>query len=189
MERIRARNIDKDEDAQIMGIPLYILIIVIIATISLAAIMGFMVTRDAGIERVEIEQVKIDGELNEDVVCDDIRNEGEYKEGYAYYKGSERPDKEDGESTLDPVEGYDENLVVTVFDEDDNKMADVKVKATGAGIDEVGTTNNSGQLEIPLDGVSLPPGVDNDEIKIEAESEGFVGPETATTTIWVVRGD
>ena len=182
MNRIRARKIGMDEDAQIMGIPLYILIIVIIATISLAAIMGFMVTRDAPINNVDISRVEIDEELEDDLICDDIR-----EDGYAYYKGSERPD-EDGEGTIQPEEGYSEYLVVTVYDEDGNEMPGVDVEASGAGVDSVGTTNGTGQVELSLDGLHLTPGEENNQVEVEATSDGLIGPETATATIWVIRG-
>ncbi|MBS3817284.1 MAG: carboxypeptidase regulatory-like domain-containing protein [Candidatus Thermoplasmatota archaeon] len=173
---------DEDESAQIMGIPLYILIIVIIATISLAAIMGFMVTRDASIERVEIEDVEIDGERKEEIICDDERDDGT-----AYYRGVER-EAENGSGTVGPDSGYDGNLTITVYDENGNEMPGVDVKATGPGVEAVGTTNVSGQVELSLEGLHLPPGEENDKITVEATAEGFIGDETASETIWVKRG-
>ncbi len=182
MKRIRPRNIDMDEDAQIMGIPLYILIIVIIATISLAAIMGFMVTRDAPINNVDIGRVEIDGEMQDDLTCDDIR-----EDGYAYYKGSERPDPEDEGESISPESDYSRNLTVTVYDEDGNEMPGVDVEARGAGVDAVGTTNVSGQVELSLEGLHLAPGEEDAQITVEATADGLIGPETASDTIWVVR--
>ncbi len=182
MKRIRARNIDKDEEAQIMGIPLYILIIVIIATISLAAIMGFMVTREASINNVEIRDVEIDGELEDELYCDDIR-----EDGHAYYKGSERPHPDDPDDTLPPEGNYSEHLIVTVYDEDGNEMPGVDVELTGAGVDSVGTTNGTGQVELSLDGLHLTPGEDNAKLEVEATADGLIGSETASASIWVRR--
>ncbi|MFP3871976.1 MAG: hypothetical protein ACOCTR_01775 [Candidatus Natronoplasma sp.] len=183
MDSLPPRRIEDDEYAQIMGIPLYILLIVIIAAVSLAAILGFMVTTEPKIDDVRVHEVQHGtNETHESVICEEL-----YEDGRAYYKGSERPDPDDSDNTLPPEKEYDEYLVVTIYDEDGNVMAGVDVEAEGAGASAVATTNSTGQAELDLDGCRLRQNEDHAKIEIEASYEGLIGTESVQTSIWVER--
>ncbi len=184
MDSLPPRNIKDNEDAQIMGIPLYILLIVIIAAISLAAILGFMVTTEPKIDDLRIHSVA-HGDANE--TYDRIIAEEIYEDGRAYYMGSERPDPDDESNTLRPERGYDEFLVVTAYDEDGSPMAGVDIEATGAGVSSVATTNASGMAELSLDGCRLLQNENHAQIELSATYEGLIGTESVSSSIWVER--
>ncbi len=191
MKRLPVRKIEEDEDAQIMGIPLYILLIVIIAAVSLAAILGFMVTTEPSIDEIRIHDV-YHGEHEDvgdiygyqsSVYVEDIDEDS----GIAYYRGSERPDPEDPDGTLSPAEGYDTHLVVTIYNEEGSPMSGVDVEAEGAGVSSVGTTNASGIVELSLDGCRLRRNQNNAQITVTGTYEGLIGSESVRTNIWVQR--
>jgi len=138
----------------------------------------------ASIDDVDIHPVEIDGELEDELYCDDIR-----EDGHAYYKGSERPHPDDPDDTLPPEHNYSEELFVTVYDEDGNEMDGVDVELSGAGVESVGTTNDTGQAALSLDGLHLTPGEDNAKLEVEATADGLIGSETAEASIWVLRGE
>ncbi|MEF8874833.1 MAG: hypothetical protein V5A88_09240 [Candidatus Thermoplasmatota archaeon] len=184
MDSLPSRRIKDNEGGQIMGIPLYILLIVIIAAISLAAILGFMVTSEPKIDEIRIHSVQ-HGDSNS--TYDSILVEERYDDGRAYYKGSERPDPDDESNTLRPERGYDQNLVVTAYDEEGNPMAGVDIEATGAGVSSVATTNASGMAELDLDGCRLLQNEDNAKIELTATYEGLIGENSVSNSIWVER--
>ncbi len=172
MKNVPFRNVNDDDTGQIMGIPLYILLIVIIAAVSLAAILGFMVTSSPTIDRI---QTMVDQGASSEtkVVCDTIESDG----------------------TAHPSGKV--NLQVKVIDENGDPVQNVDVHAEGAGVNAVGTTNESGMIPAPRGGqggfeisgsVYLPPNVDSDKIVIKAERSGTIGTQSAETSVWVTRG-
>jgi len=98
---------------------------------------------------IEIHPIMIDGYNSTIVVCDDIR-----ENGTAYYRGSERP-TQDGDGTLPPEEDYDEHFVVSVYNQNDEPMEEVKIRAQGAEVDSQDETNSTGHAKLSLDGCKL----------------------------------
>ncbi len=176
MKNVRFRKVNDDDTGQIMGIPLYILLIVIIAAVSLAAILGFMVTSSPTIQRINTT-VDQGGNEQSKVILEEIADDGKATTTATTY------------------------LQVKVIDENGDPVQNVDVHAEGAGVTAVGTTNESGMIPASGgghgggkggfdigDSVYLPPNVDSRKITIKAERSGTIGTQTKETTVWVVRG-
>ncbi len=160
------RRLKGDQSGQIMGIPLYILLIVLIAVVSLSAILGFLVTSSPTIDRVEAKVThRYGGRPDAPLECDRILDDGTAK-----------PDD-------DPY------IVVYVRDENGDPMQNIDVHITGCGADASGTTNYTGQISVVLDkeDIRLEPNQENGKMIITAVQNGMIGSQKKKTSLWVVR--
>ena len=75
-------------------------------------------------------------------------------------------------------------IKIVVKDQNDNPLADVKVVLNGCGVNESGYTNSSGTVIIMLQNVTLPSGVQQDQIEVKMIYEGLEKSDSLT----VIRG-
>jgi hypothetical protein len=164
-----------DEHASLEGLPLYILIMVIIAAVSLAAILGFMIYATPGIGDIKVDSILINGVNESKVVCDKIE-----PDGTAVYQGGMTP----------PVAGYDEYLKITVYQAGKGRtpLPGVDLVATSdCGVTDANKTDKDGFATISLKNCELAPGQDIGTITIKAKYPGLIGTQEKSTTVQVIR--
>ncbi len=145
------------EDGAVVGLPLYILITVVVAAVALAAILSFMVTSGPSITSWVIE---INGNQTKVIKAQT------QADGRALWSG---------------------DVTITVYDQNGHPLPNVKVVLDGCGITEAGQTDANGQVTIHLNNVTLPSGVQQDEIQVKMQYPGLIGEQTKTDTLTVIR--
>ncbi len=145
------------EEGAVVGLPLYILITVVVAAVALAAILSFMVTSGPSINSWVI---KINGQQTKVIKAQT------QQDGTAKWTG---------------------DVNITVYDQNGHPLPNVKVVLDGCGVVEAGQTDSQGNVSIHLTGVTLPSGVQEDEIQVKMQYPGLIGQQTKTDTITVIR--
>lgn len=166
----------------VIGLPLRLLIMVVIAAVSLVAITGFIIVSGPKLDRIEYGAINIAGQELDKVICDDLLTKSTEKHpvGSRLYRGSPRVN-DSGSVAADP--NYDTHLKIYVYDIDGEPLAGVVVTAEGTGVHDAGKTNGDGYVEISLEGCFLQPGEDVDTITITAEYSGTLGMQEKSTVV------
>ena len=150
------------EEGAVVGLPLYILITVVVAAVALAAILSFMVTSGPSINSWVIKIGTDPSHVNQTKVI-------------------KAQTQQDGTAKWN---GY---VVITVYDQNGHPLPNVKVVLDGCGVVEAGQTDQNGNVTIHLTGVTLPSGVQEDEIQVKMQYPGLIGQQTKTDTLTVIR--
>ncbi len=120
------RRVNEDNKG-IIGIPLKLIIVVIVAVIAIGILLNWLPKSHKG----RLDKLVIKKDTNSDEEISDINT------------------------------SYDENLIVTVLDSDDDPMEDIKVVITGCGLEDEfipNMTNSEGEVIFNLSGIELESG-------------------------------
>lgn len=145
-KKLPERNIFEDEDA-ILGMPLYMLVMVIIAALGIAIVAVWMTT-DPGLDRAEVEATGTEPGARD------------YPDEVTYLE-----------------HGYNYDITVRAIDENGNPISGATVALQGPNIDmTVQTEGDDGEAVINYE-AELPTNVNSDtiEITIEYEAGGLLG--------------
>ncbi len=154
------RRIRKEKGA-VVGLPLYILIAVVVAAVSLAVILSFMVRSVPTLTSWDITPKVI------------------------YVKTAN-----DSKAYYDPaLNNNTYTLLIRTLDQDGHPMSDVKVYLSGCGVNEGGVTDKNGELRFNLTklGIFLDKNVNQGEIKVVFKYQGNLGEEKKEDSILVIR--
>ncbi len=146
------------EEGAVVGLPLYILITVVVAAVALAAILSFMVTSGPSINSWVIKV----GNNQTKVIKAQTQTDGTAK--------------------------WTGDVTISVYDQNGHPLPNVKVVLDGCGVVEAGQTDQRGNVTIHLTDVTLPSGVQEDEIQVNMQYPGLIGQQTKTDTLTVIRG-
>ncbi len=153
------RRIRKEKGA-VVGLPLYILIAVVVAAVSLAVILSFMVSKAPTVASWDITPPKL--------YC--------------------KTDNTTGKAYFDPsLNNNTDHVTIKVYDENGNPLSGVQVKIEGCGIHDADYTNGVGVVSFNVSGVYLDKNVNIDYITVTFTYQGTLGEESKTTSIPVIR--
>ncbi len=152
------------EEGAVVGLPLYILITVVVAAVALAAVLSFMVTSGPSINSW---QIYISNGSSGSFNLTKVIKAHTDTTGEAKWSGQ---------------------VKIVIEDQNGHPLPNVKVVLDGCGVTEAGQTDSNGTAVITLNDVTLPSGVQQDQIQVKMQYPGLIGEQTKTDTITVIRG-
>lgn len=156
----KINRIIKKERGGVIGLPLYILIAVVVAAVSLAVILSFMVSKAPTVKSWDITPPKI--------YC--------------------KTDPNTGKAFFDPsINNNTKHITIKVYDENGNPLSNVQVRIEGCGIHDADFTNGSGMVKFDVSKVYLDKNVNIDYITVKFIYQGTLGEESKTASIPVIR--
>jgi hypothetical protein len=176
--KYKPKRIWLDDYWAVVGLPLKLLVMVVIAGVCLVAILGFIVVSSPHLDIIRIGPINNGDYPEKDcIVCDNLSHEG-----YYYYRGVKRTI---AGYEYEPDPDFSSHLVIRIINDKGDPMADVRVDAEGCGVHSSGVTDGHGYVKLSLYGCYLR-SCAIDEIKIIAKHSGTFGEEIKTSSVSVV---